>query len=210
MTDINWLEWLGYLASVLIAISLLMSSIVKLRLYNLVGSALFTVYGFSIGALPVGIINLFIFFINIYYLYKIYSEKEYFQILEIGKDDKYLQHFLDYYEKDIRRFFPEFQKNIGEKSIGFYILRNLLPAGIFIASHYNAETLWIDVDFAIPEYRDFKTGKYFFTERREVFLSKGYTKFYTHTINPVHRKYLKKMGFTESNVADQVILVKNI
>ena len=210
MTDINWLEWLGYLASTLVAISLLMSSIVKLRLYNLVGSALFTVYGFSIGALPVGIINLFIFFINIYYLYKIYTEKEYFQILEIGRDDKYLHHFLDYYDKEIKSFFPDFQKSLGEKTIGFYILRNLTPAGIFIASHYDEETLWIDVDFAIPEYRDFKTGKYFFTERREIFVGKGYKKFYTHTNNPVHRSYLKKMGFIESNIGNQVILVKNI
>ena len=208
--NINWLEWLGYLASVLVAISLLMSSIVKLRLYNLVGSALFTVYGFSIGALPVGIINLFIFFINIYYLYKIYSEKEYFQIVEIGKDDKYLQHFLAYYEADIRKIFPQFGKEIVEKTIGFYILRNLVPAGIFIVSHYDEETLWIDVDFAIPEYRDFKTGNYFFSDKREIFLSKGYKQFYTNAFDLKHGKYLKKMGFIESNLGDQVILVKNI
>lgn len=71
--NFDWLEWLGYLASLIVLISLLMSSIVKLRWINLIGSALFSLYGFLIGALPVGIMNLGIVLINIYYLVKLYS-----------------------------------------------------------------------------------------------------------------------------------------
>ncbi|WP_047985647.1 YgjV family protein [Ornithinibacillus californiensis] len=69
--DIEWLEWLGYLASLIVLISLLMSSIKKLRWINMIGSSLFSLYGFLIGALPVGIMNLGIVFINIYYLVKL-------------------------------------------------------------------------------------------------------------------------------------------
>ena len=39
-------ELIGYLASFLVAISLLMVSIVKLRLINLAGSIVFIIYGF--------------------------------------------------------------------------------------------------------------------------------------------------------------------
>ena len=74
--EINWLEWLGYLASLIVLISLLMSSIVKLRWINLVGSSLFSLYGFLIGALPVGFMNFGIALINIYYLIQIYRTKE--------------------------------------------------------------------------------------------------------------------------------------
>jgi len=71
----NWLEIIGYMASVFVAISLMMSSIVKLRVINLIGAILFMIYSYLIGALPVFFVNLFISVVNIYYLNKIYSEK---------------------------------------------------------------------------------------------------------------------------------------
>ena len=53
MNDIKiWLEIMGYTASIIVFFSLLMSSIIKLRWYNLLGASLFSLYGFLIGALP--------------------------------------------------------------------------------------------------------------------------------------------------------------
>ena len=65
---IAWIEWFGYAASVVVAISLMMSSIVKLRWLNLTGATMFSSYGFIIGALPVGFLNLFIVVINVVHL----------------------------------------------------------------------------------------------------------------------------------------------
>lgn len=67
-------EWVGYLASVVVAISLMMSNIKKLRWWNLVGAALFVAYGLAIGALPVALVNFFIVLIDLYYLIKLYRE----------------------------------------------------------------------------------------------------------------------------------------
>ena len=75
MFGIPAFEWVGYAASIMIAISLIMTDIVKLRIINSIGCILFTIYGFMVKAYPVGIINAFIFFVNIYYLYKFYKEK---------------------------------------------------------------------------------------------------------------------------------------
>ena len=47
--NISLLEWVGYLGSVLVSVSLTMSSIVKLRWFNLVGAGIFSFYGFAIG-----------------------------------------------------------------------------------------------------------------------------------------------------------------
>ena len=55
--NIPLIEWIGYAGSVIVAVSLTMSSIKKLRWYNLVGAAVFSFYGFTIGALPVGILT---------------------------------------------------------------------------------------------------------------------------------------------------------
>ena len=71
MFGIPMIEWVGYAASICIAISLIMTDIYKLRVINSIGCVLFVIYGFSIKAYPVGVINLIIFFVNIYYIVKI-------------------------------------------------------------------------------------------------------------------------------------------
>lgn len=71
MFNIPWIEYVGYAASILIGISMFMKNIVKLRFINLLGSLLFTFYGFTIKAYPVAIVNLIIVFTNIYYIYKL-------------------------------------------------------------------------------------------------------------------------------------------
>ena len=74
MFNVPWIEYVGYAASILIGISMFMKDIVKLRFINLLGSLLFTFYGFTIKAYPVAIVNLIIVFTNIYYIYKMTNE----------------------------------------------------------------------------------------------------------------------------------------
>ncbi|MDF2613380.1 MAG: hypothetical protein K0S71_1166 [Clostridia bacterium] len=192
------LEWLGYLASLIVLISLLMSSIIKLRWINLLGSGLFALYGFLIGALPVGFMNVGISFINIYYLVKIYGSKEYFKLLQVQGSSQYLNYFLEFYKDSIEHYMDHFKLNTHNPEISFYILRNTVPAGIFIGSHYSANTLKIELDFATPEYRDFKIGSYIYETRKDYFLDNGYTHLICFSSNNAHIKYLKKMGFKES------------
>ena len=51
------IEILDYVASVVVALSLSMSSIVRLRWLNMGGAALFSTYGFLIGAMPVALLK---------------------------------------------------------------------------------------------------------------------------------------------------------
>ncbi|RJX75676.1 hypothetical protein DZ860_03090 [Vibrio sinensis] len=68
-------EILGYAASIMVALSLMMKDIVKLRVLNFLGCALFTLYAVMIGAWPVAATNGFIACVNVYYLIKLYNEK---------------------------------------------------------------------------------------------------------------------------------------
>lgn len=208
--NINLLEWLGYLASILVLISLLMSSIIKLRWINLLGSLIFALYGFLIGALPVGLVNACIVIINIYYLTKIYTvrEKEFFKTLEIDATSKYFQHFIDFYREEIEKYFSHSSFHIKEGSLGFYILRNLVPAGVFLGSKYDETTLLIELDFVIPEYRDFKIGKYVYEDQKDYFLQLGYSRLLSHSLNQQHTQYLIKMGFQEIIEKDKSVFQK--
>lgn len=76
MFGIPFIEWVGYLASILIAASMFMKDIVKLRFINLVGSLCFVIYGIVISAYPVAITNIVIVGVNLYYLYKMVNNKK--------------------------------------------------------------------------------------------------------------------------------------
>lgn len=76
MFGIPWVEWIGYAASAVIAISLLMTSLVKLRIINSVGCLLFVIYGLILHAYPVAVANLVVVFINLYHLYKLNMENK--------------------------------------------------------------------------------------------------------------------------------------
>jgi hypothetical protein len=73
-------EIIGYVASVLVAISLMMRSVLKLRVINLLGAAVFALYGLLIGAYPVAVMNLFIVLIDLYYLREFITAKGYFSL----------------------------------------------------------------------------------------------------------------------------------
>jgi GNAT superfamily N-acetyltransferase len=206
----NWLEWLGYLSSVIVAVSLVMSSIIKLRWFNLIGSALFAVYGYMINAIPVALINTVIIFINIYYLYKIYSEKEYFKLIEIDSESKYIDSFFDYYKNDIQKYYPDFNFTLKDTNVRFYILRNMVPAGIFLATEHSKAALEINLDFVTPEYRDFKIGKFIFEDNESYFTARGYKEIFCYASNKEQRSYLQKMGFKEENRQGKLLMVRYI
>jgi len=74
--DMQTIEIMGYAASIMVAISLTMKDIVKLRVLNFIGCTLFSAYGLMIDALPVVATNSFIAVVNVYFLVKMYQEKK--------------------------------------------------------------------------------------------------------------------------------------
>ncbi|MFA7227523.1 MAG: hypothetical protein WC061_00695 [Melioribacteraceae bacterium] len=193
----NAIEIFGYTGSVLVAVSLMMSSIVKLRIINLVGAVVFSTYGFIIGALPVGLLNGFIALVDIYYIIEIFTTKEYFRVLEVKHDSEYLKYFLKFHETDIKKFIPTFSFEPGNDWLVLFVLRNSVPAGLVCAEYHDAEHLFLNLDYAIPGYRDFKVGKYVFPK---IFEKLKVKKIYSEPGNSMHEKYLKRMGFVKSEL----------
>ena len=65
------IEMIGYLGSVLVLISFLMSSVVKLRVINAVGSLVFAGYALIIHSYPTALMNFCLVGLNIYYLVRL-------------------------------------------------------------------------------------------------------------------------------------------
>ena len=195
----DWVEWLGYLASVTVLISLLMASIVKLRWINLAGALLFSFYGFMIDSLPVGLVNFCIALIDIYYLVQYYKTEDVFSFVEAENDSALLQHFLQVNQSEIEKQAPIDEVKRSEKI--FYLLRNNDIAGI-LAGNRRGEVAEITADYVTPPYRDFKIGQYYFRHHPEIFKDRGITILRANADDASHRSYLERMGFVKADGSD--------
>lgn len=192
---ISWIEWFGYAASVVVAISLTMSSIVKLRWLNLTGALMFSSYGFIIGALPVGFLNLFIVVINIVYLVRMYRERDDFRIMRWSGDNEYLAHFLDFHRADIERFFPKLDiSNLDGRHV-FFLVKNAAPIGLLLGHQPEDGSFLIELDYVGPQYRDFKMGSFLY-EKNDFFRRQGYSTLKAMASGGDHDAYLARMGFS--------------
>lgn len=194
-------ELIGYLASILVAVSLMMSKIVKLRIINTLGAITFIIYGILIDSMPVAGVNVFIVAVNVYYLTKIYTTKEYFKLLQVSSDDEYLSHFLDFYRNEIADFQPGFSCNPGDDDLILIVLRDMIPAGLLIGhtGQDDSHILNVELDFVIPQYRDFKIGKFLFHNKRDYFSEQGINTIRAKPELDKHRKYLEQMGFQKED-----------
>ena len=191
----NYLQYIGYFASIIIAVSMTMSSIVKFRWINLMGAITFSTYGFFIEAYPIGILNAFIAIIDIFYLIRIYFKKELFTTLEVRGDNRFLIQFLEFHNKEIQKFFPNFTYKPELNTVSYIILRNMAVAGVFLAHRKGNDELIVGLDYVLPEYRDYKSGKYIYQRIRKKLIELGVIKIVTFGHNSKYIKYLKKINF---------------
>ena len=108
MTRETILQLVGYFSTLLVLVSFLMTSVVKLRLVNLVGSGIFVVFALLTKSYPTAIMNIGICAINIYFLIRLMKAKRLTTMLPIELDNAYLKEFLKLYKEDIRTYFPAF------------------------------------------------------------------------------------------------------
>lgn len=206
---INMIEWLGYAASLIVLVSLLMSSVKRLRWINLMGSLAFAVYGFLVGALPVGFMNTGIVLINLYFLFQMYTKKDYFTLLPTH-DESYFNHFMESYHSDIKQFMSIDERIDHSNMVKLFILRNTVPAGVVVAKMKDSETLEILIDYVTPTYRDFKMGQFLYRDQKSFFINQGYKRLVSKPGTEKHESYLKRMGFVEEEIKQESFYVKTL
>ena len=197
----NWVEILGYVASFLVAISLMMSSIVRLRWLNLAGGITFSVYGFIIGAYPVAAVNAFIACINVYFLIKIYRSQVIFNVIKSGSESGqsgYIAYFLAFFAEDIKQFYPDFSRRLTRENREYFLLTEQEKVvGIVSGIRHSDEHFEIDLDIVTPAYRDYKLGHYLFGANN-IFANKfGFRKITANVQTKEYQAYLEKVGFTQ-------------
>lgn len=195
--NIDSVELIGYLGSILVAVSLMMRSLLRLRIINLFGALFFTIYGVLLGAYPVAFLNGLIVYIDLYYLFQMWRQNDFFTFLEVSPNSEYLRAFVEFHKEDIAEIIPNYAHKSAEGLLCFFILRNMMPAGLFIVKIHGEEA-HVELDYVIPNYRDFQVARFIFEENAAFFIQRGIRRFVSEGGSPIHQTYLKKMEFVNS------------
>ena len=182
---------IGYAGSLLVVISMLMTSVMKLRIINTAGSVLAIIYAIAIHAYPTLVMNVALVIINVINMRKLSNNSPEYRLVKTNGSDSILQDIISIYSEDIKKYFPEFDKLTGDDT-AFVIFNSNLPVGV-TAGRINNSCFDLTFDYTIPAYRDASVGKYLFSHLNQFGLNKA------KITNPSssHIHYLAKVGFSE-------------
>ena len=189
------IEIFGYIGSFLVVFSMLMSSVVKLRVINTIGSVVSGIYALICGAYPLVLMNTCLIVINVYNLYKLLKTEQEYDLVEGKADDTFLTYFLERYLQDIRSYFPEFAgSEVCDKA--YVVCCNGNPAGVLLGNEATTGVIDVVLDYSIPTYRDCSVGNYLYSK---LAANGVHTLEYRKKETDAHVSYLKKMGFVKEN-----------
>lgn len=195
--------YLGYVATVLLGLSLIVTKDTQFRWLNTFGCLSFIAYGLFIGAIPVVLTNSILLAINGFYLYKIYRRSEAFDVVECEGHEVMIEKFIAFYHKDIVKYFPHFDRQSTAANIRFVVLRDLIIANIFMATLDEEGNAHVQLNYTTPPYRDFKIGQYIFEKEKKILVKKGVKAVvYDSKTYLGHMDFLKKMGFKKDSKKD--------
>ena len=189
------IEAIGYIGSLLVVASMLMTSVMKLRIINTIGSSIFAIYALLIHSYPTALINLTLVSINLYNMRKLVTASSpNYSLVEEEGDSLFLQYFLQRNRQDIQHFFPEFRGEDGNKR-AYLVCCADTPVGVLLGETTKSGGLEFALDYTTPAYRDCSVGAFLYRSLAE----KGIIELiYTGELSK-HEAYLIKMGFEMRN-----------
>lgn len=191
------IEMIGYLGSALVVVSMLMSSVVKLRVVNTIGSGVFAAYALMIHSYPTALMNVCLVAINVYNLVKLSRKDQSYDLVEGVRGEGLVRYLLDYYREDIQTYFPDFSAEGGADRV-YVVCCNGTPAGVLLGTDCGQGTLQVLLDYSTPTYRDCSIGTYLYSKLP----SRGvHTLVFAGRESRAHAAYLIKMGFVQENGA---------
>ena len=187
------IEIIGYVGSALVIISMLMTSVVKLRIINMTGSVIFAVYALCIHSYPTAAMQAALIIINIVNLRKLLNTKKEYSVVEQKGVQAFSDYFISQNKDDIKKIFPDFEKIQPDDTV-YLICCHSDCAGILVGSKTPENSLIVSLDYTTPAYRDTSVGKFLYNKLK----GEGIKKLFAKAAVDVHQKYLLKMGFTKT------------
>ncbi len=195
-------ELIGYLGSALVVFSMLMTSVVKLRVVNTIGSGIFTGYALAIGSYPTALMNLCLVTINIVQLVRLFRNQKQYDLIRADMDNSFVSYFIEKNLDDIREWFPDFSEQGIRGEIVFLACCGSNPASLFIGKQgVSPGEVDILLDYATPVYRDTSAGRFLYEQLKQ----QGYQTLMFRMNAPKHVQYLERVGYRKNDKGEYVL-----
>jgi len=175
----DWLDALGWAGSALLVFSLLQSRILRFRVLNTVASLLLVLFNALIEVWPMVAMNVVLAGINLFFIRRLLLDQHdetAYDVLEVGLDDAYLQHFLRVHGDDIRRHFPaaRWSGTAPEDRAAFLVEKGDETVGVVLVRDAGDGVAQVEVDYVTPRFRDFTPGEFVY-RRSGLFRERGFS-----------------------------------
>ncbi len=186
----------GFIALVLVACSFWVKPSVKGSPYYTIVTGLFLLGGLIINSyLLIGSALVSILVIIFRLRQHIEKNRPIEVILIPDRDDNYLNYFINYYRKDISKYFPHFNFKIEEEFLVALLFSNMETIGLIIAEIRDEETLRICIDYMVPKHRNSQLARTFYQCELRCIDFLGFRRIYIEPQSKQHNSYLERIGF---------------
>lgn len=185
-----WLEIFGYCGTALVLLSMMMTTVTRLRIVNMAGSLVSAVYAALCNTWPVVLLNVGLLIINAIQILRFYTAAKQYVAVETDKRDANVKHFLDYYLNDINLFFPNFDPYANDSDKVYVIYERAEAIGIFIGEESGGE-MCVTLDYVTKNHRNRSAAKFLFNYLK----GKGIERIVALPTVEKHNRYLEAMGF---------------
>ena len=197
------IEIIGYTGSALVLVSMLMTSVVRLRIINLIGSLIFAGYALAIRSYPTAIMNICLAGINIFHLVRIFREERVYNLIKTDIKDGYFSYLLKRSMADIIYWFPELTPENIDGDIVYLVCCDDNPASLFIGKETEPGVVRVVLDYATPAYRDTSAGRFL----NRCLKKDGCKELVFDQKSAGHVPYLEKMGYVTDSEGAYVLVL---
>ncbi len=180
-----FMEVFGYIGTALVIFSMLMTSVVKLRVFNICGSTISMIYAIFGNSWPIVLLNASLVIINVFQLIRMKKTKKTFHHVKTGISDATLTYFLYQNAADIALYFPGCTTEETDREVHLVFCDSEI-VGVVIGRR-QGDTLAIDMDYATKRFRDLSVSTYLYACLKEEGIG---------TLTAKDAPYFRKMGFS--------------
>lgn len=194
-----WFIAFGWIGSILVVWSLVVSRVLRFRWMNFAGAFIATIYNGVIQLWPFFAMNLAITIIDAYWIWKLTRERHdeaVYRVIPVSADDPFLQHVLSIHASTIAKEQPDFvaATSPDDSRSAFLVVRGDENVGVVAIKDEGDGVGLVELDWVKPTFRDFTPGEFVYRQSHAL-ADAGFRRVEVQPTAVTDADYLRRMGF---------------
>lgn len=185
-----YVEIFGYIGTVFVIVSMMMTSLVRLRAINICGGMISLLYSCYYGAWAMVVMNACLITINIVQIIIALRGRGSYHYCSVGFDEAAVSVFMSTHASDIGRYSPALESLVYSGAQVNMIYSTGEAAGI-VVTEQDGDQLRLLGEYTVPKHRSVATGRFLL----ESLKGQGAGEVFATPVSEKQEKHLLKLGF---------------